>query len=80
MNSRQRALTQKNLIHWGARIKKLQAKEALSGEEAEELEHRMAQVAVWKIELKREGPEAPATPGDISASAGAGTGESASVQ
>lgn len=79
MNERQVRLTVKNLSMWSRRVKKLKAKEALTDIEKDELEMRSAQCVVWAHQLKTEGVDlsAPDAPGDMSASAGVATSESA---
>ena len=79
MNQNAYNLMLKNVKQWSARIAKLEKKAERTEDEAEELEMRKSQVGIWKYQLKHSSFAEKAAPGDMSASAGATSAESASV-
>lgn len=80
MNQRDYDRTVRNVRNWDAFIAKMEARESLTTEQGENLEMRMAQVTVWRHELReaeKKGLSSSASAeGDISAQSGATVSES----
>ena len=83
MNVKTFLRTRKNVGHWAAYIKKLEAREdpPLTADELDDIEGRKAQVTVWLRELRNAEAkgldDSDDIPGEISATSGVATSESA---
>ncbi len=86
MNVKTFLRTRKNVAHWAAYIKKLEAREdpPLTDAELDDIEGRKAQCTVWIRELRNAEAKGLSDtddiPGEISASSSAATAESAGAE
>jgi hypothetical protein len=83
MNLKTFLLTRKNIDHWSAFIKKMESRDQLTEEEADDIEGRKAQVMVWIRELRNAAKKGldggDEIPGDMSASGAVEATSSASA-